>query len=290
MADSNLLEPNLLGSFNEVFQNSRFEIIPFASVLNKLQHVPVNSNLTITCSANKSIEDTLDLVKTILDYPTNLKVIPHIAARMVRDESHLDTILSQLKTLSISDIFIPGGDVTPPKGNYHSSEDVIKALANKSHHLTNIGITGYPEGHAILSDSVLWESLVAKSAYANYIVTQMCFDADAIHKWIKQLRQHDINLPVYIGIPGIVERKKLLEISMRIGVGASISFLKKQSGFFKQIFRFKSFQSSTESIISQLLNTQTTENLNIRGFHIYTFNQIKPTFEWWHSLINPKKG
>lgn len=289
VADTSL-ESRLFSTFSDVFQNSRFEIIPFASVLDKLQYVSDNASLALTCSPNKGIEYTLEMVKTIKERRGNLTVIPHIAARMIRDENHLDTILAQLKTLGIEDIFLPGGDINPAKGDYIAAVDILKTLSNKSHHLTNIGITGYPEGHALISDKVLWDSLIAKSTYANYIVTQMCFEPDTILQWVRRVRQNNVTLPIYIGIPGIVDRKKLLEISLRIGIGQSINFLKKQGGFFKQFFRFKSLKSSAEPIINHLLKASNEEALNIRGFHVYTFYQIEATFLWWHSLTNSKKG
>ena len=36
--------------------------------------------------------------------------------------------------------------------------------------------------------------------------------------------------PCYVGLPGDVDRRRLIEVSMRVGVGASLGFLRKQRG------------------------------------------------------------
>ena len=41
----------------------------------------------------------------------------------------------------------------------------------------------HPEGHPVASDEELLEQLLAKQEYANYLVTQMCFDAARIERW-----------------------------------------------------------------------------------------------------------
>jgi methylenetetrahydrofolate reductase (NADPH) len=83
-------------------------------------------------------------------------------------------------------------------------------------------------------------------------------------------------LPVLIGIPGKVSRTKLLELSARIGVGPSLSFLRKQRG----IRALLSKGSTADKLYAKLAPAVHDPELNIAGFHIFTFNQLLETWRW----------
>ena len=70
--------------------------------------------------------------------------------------------------------------------------------------------------------------LKQKSALAGYVTTQLCFDPEALLEWLRETREQGVTLPVLVGLPGVVDRRRLLEMSIRIGVGPSLSFLRKQ--------------------------------------------------------------
>jgi len=80
------------------------------------------------------------------------------------------------------------------------------------------------EGHALIDDEELDRALMDKQPFASCVVTRLCFDADAILGWISDIRHRGIRLPVYVGLPGVVDRKKLL----KVGVGDSARFLKRR--------------------------------------------------------------
>jgi methylenetetrahydrofolate reductase (NADPH) len=73
--------------------------------------------------------------------------------------------------------------------------------------------------------------------------------------------------------------RKLLEISMRIGVGPSVSFVRKQRGIRRLLTR-----SSTpaDHLYHVLAPTLHDPGLNVEGFHFYTFNQLVATWRWAH--------
>jgi hypothetical protein len=59
---------------------------------------------------------------------------------------------------------------------------------------------------------------------------------------------------------------------MRVGVGPSLSFLRKQRGLLN-LLRLSS--SSADRLYDALAPRQ-----EIAGFHIYTFNSLRETWEW----------
>ena len=74
-----------------------------------------------------------------------------------------------------------------------------------------------------------------KRFHATYVVSNLCFDADTIDDWLHRMRKRGITLPVLIGLPGPVERAKLLSMATKIGVGQSVKFLKSHATAFARI-------------------------------------------------------
>ena len=58
----------------------------------------------------------------------------------------------------------------------HSRQDAIQEL---DHDLQRIGVGCYPEGHPNIADDALVDALQRKQPYADYMVSQLCFDAAA---------------------------------------------------------------------------------------------------------------
>ena len=85
-------------------------------------------------------------------------------------------------------------------------------------------------------------------------------------------------LPVHIGIPGVIERRKLLSIAMRIGLGDSTRFLKKNTGFWGRLALPSRF--TPDALVDGLADTLADERLAVAGLHINAFNQIEATEAW----------
>ena len=67
--------------------------------------------------------------------------------------------------------------------------------------------------------------MFAKAPMATCIISQICFDADVIAAWVREVRRRGTHLPIWVGTPGAVDHAKLLRISMKIGLGESARFL-----------------------------------------------------------------
>jgi methylenetetrahydrofolate reductase (NADPH) len=194
-------------------------------------------------------------------------VTVHVAARMVRDRAHLDALLAGMAEACVDDVFLIGGDAERPLGHYASAVDLLPVIAEHPQRPQRIGIAGYPEGHPKIADAELEDALRTKSALADYVVTQMCFDPQALRNWLERHRE----LPVFIGMPGKVARRKLLQMSARIGVGPSVDFLRKQRGLRQLLSR----RSTADRLYDSLAE------LDVAGYQFFTFNELGQTWEWW---------
>ncbi len=154
---------------------------------------------------------------------------------MVSGRDELTDICARLTGLGVRTIFVPAGDADPPAGNYHSSLDLLEDLAALGNPFAEVGITGYPESHPSIADDLTVQAMWDKRRHATYVVSNLTFDPATLQKWIRRMRQRGITMPVFIGMPGPVDRTKLLMMATKIGVGESTRFLAKHRGTFARL-------------------------------------------------------
>lgn len=256
------------------------EVIPTKTILERLVHLPRHSYVAITCSPAHGVEPTLELVEQLRALPDErrLKLIPHIAARMVRDRGHLREILARLDALRVESIFVPGGDAPQPAGDYDCALDLLRDMAEIGHAIEDVGVAAHPEGHPLVGDAELLRLLQEKQPLATYLVTQMCFDSDALIAWLLRVRQAGVTLPAWIGLPGVADIPKLISLSLRIGVGQSVRVLKKQKGLVRRMLSARPYQP--DELLAGIQRHLDDPGLNIDGFHLFSFNNVEKTERW----------
>ncbi len=269
-----------------LFEEARWELLPFASFDDQLETVPEGETIAITASPQKGVGETVDLAVETAARGTH-PVVPHLAARAISDRDELAGYADRLQDAGITDIFVPGGDYEEPVGEFSSSYELLVALDELGYGFDEIGITGYPEGHPIISDDDLWKALEKKREYSTYIVTQICYDAPTVMGWIEELRAEGNDLPVYVGIPGVMKYQKLIGISRRVGVGDSIKFLRKTSGIVDTVKRMIGSRGvyRPDDLIDGLSPHADDPEVNIAGLHLYTFNRAADTVTWRQGRI-----
>jgi methylenetetrahydrofolate reductase (NADPH) len=253
----------------------RFEIMPFAKGEAQAAELPEPVRLTVTSSPRHGVDHTLDFCERIRALGHG--VTPHIAVRMLRDRAHLETLLERVAAAGIDDLFVVGGDEPDPHGPFTEASHVLEILADHPLRPARIGVGAYPEGHPLVDERALDDVLARKDGLADYMATQLCFDSDALLRWLEGVRAKGIGLPLYAGVPGPIERRKLLEISTKVGVGQSLKFLRKQHGLLS-LFRRPGHEA--EGLRDALAPLVGDANLKLAGLHLYTFNELVSTWEW----------
>jgi methylenetetrahydrofolate reductase (NADPH) len=249
----------------------RYELLPFASAESEAAAVGTPLTLTVTCSPKHGTDESVRMARRLVEFGHT--VVVHIAARMVESREHLDQLLSAMAAARLRHAFLIGGDAPQAAGPYASGLQLLQAVHEHRLRPSTLGIPGYPEGHPHIAEDVLAAELTAKSACADYIATQMCFDFDAVLRWLERSRDTGVTLPVYVGVPGVVDRKRLLEISLRVGVGTSISYLRKQHG----VRNLLGGARSTAEELSEKAAAEIGGPLGIAGIHFFTFNRLVET-------------
>ena len=202
---------------------------------------------------------------------------------MIRDRRHLAELLSRLDDAGIDRAFVVGGDADDP-GDFPDGLSLLRAMAELPHGVGEIGIPCYPQGHPSIPDDRLLEALAAKTPFARYMTTQMCFDAKAIAIWLTARRGDGIELPAILGIPGVADPQRLMTIGARIGVKDTRRFVLKNARFVTKMLRSGGFYRP-DDLMLELAPLIADPAAAIGGIHLYTFNGIEATEGWRGSFL-----
>ena len=97
-------------------------------------------------------------------------------------------------------------------------------------------------------------------------------------KWLGEMRDRGITTPVWIGLPGVMDRMKLVKTSLRIGVGQSAKYGRKQKGLAGMLLRSPTYKP--DSLLKELKSAIGDERMAIQGLYMFTFNQLDNTVQW----------
>ena len=239
-------------------------------------HVPSQLTVTVTSSPSRGIDATLSLCERLAAH--GYRVVPHLAARLVVDRAHLRELLARLDELGLREVFVVAGDIGQPAGAFEGAAPLLAAMAEAGHGLEEIGITGYPESHAFISDETTIQAMYEKEPLATYIVSQICFSPDVIGTWIRRVRDRGVELPIHIGLPGPVAAGKLLRVSGRIGLGESARFLRRHGSWAGRLLLPRAYRP--ERLLERLSSHLGRPDNRIAGLHVFTFNEIERTERW----------
>ncbi len=266
---------------HDLLAGARYEVMPTPRIGDDvLEHVPTRLPVTVTAAQNKGLEATLALATRLA--AEGYHAVPHLAARMISGRSELSEIVDRLRTAGITSVFVPAGDATPPAGQYHAALDLLRDLDGMGHPFTHVGITGYPESHPTIDDDVTIQAMWDKRHHATHLVSNMTFDAERLGTWVERVRRRGVALPVLVGVPGPVERAKLLRMATMIGVGESMRFLKKQKSVFARI---AAPGFSPDRFVTRVAALSADDTLAIAGLHVFTFNQVQVVEHWRQQLL-----
>lgn len=255
------------------------ELIPMKSLDAAIDALRPNSKLTVTCSPAKSIEATLDESERLV--ALGHQVTPHISARMVRDDHHLRQIADRIEQIGLREIFVIAGDADHT-GAFFDAIEFLDAFLALDPAVDHIGFTAYPDTHPLIDVDQLHaalhrkQAMVLASGRTAHVTTQMCFSPEQIRTWLRGERDTGLTVPVHLGIPGVVDRSRLMAMGMRLGVGTSLRYLSKNRKAIGRLMAQRAFQP--DQILRPL--ARDFEPLGIEGLHVFSFNQVATTEEW----------
>ena len=265
-----------VATVRRLLTHARYEVLPTPTIEAKvLAAVPTSVPVTITASPSMGLERTVETAERLA--AAGYTVVPHLAARMVKGRTQLEELVARLRAAGVTNIFVPGGDADPA-GDYKDALSMLTDLTELGRPIAEVGMTGYPESHPTIHDDLTVQSMWDKRKHATYIVSNLTFDPAVIKDWLRRLRLRGVDLPLLLGVPGPVDRTKLLGMATKIGVGDSTRFLAKQKGLMARLVAPGGF--SGESFLEKCAPAVGEPEMLVSGLHVYTFNQVAETEAW----------
>jgi methylenetetrahydrofolate reductase (NADPH) len=218
---------------------------------------------------------------------TGHHVVPHLAARMIETESQAAELAQSVRDLRLDEVFIIAGDAPEPHGPYSGSLAFMRDFLAGQPGVSKVGIAGYPDGHpSIPSKTVRQElhskqALLAEHGIGGWVSSQMCFDPKAVRMWLLAERRCGLALPVRLGLPGVVDRARLLKLGTRLGIGASIRFVSKNTSTVTKLMAPGGFDPT--SLVTALADD--APKLGIDALHCFTFNCVAETRKWQETIV-----
>lgn len=247
------------------------------------QHaIPQGTRINVTFLGNEDLEMRVSASKAVKE--AGFIPVPHISARRIASEEQLREFLSALQEVGASErIFAVGGDPATPEGPYDSAYDIIRSGILPEYGVTEVSISGYPEGHPDISDELLWEHLEKKAAslkeqgLGTVILTQFAFDTEPVINWVNRVRGMGIDAKIRVGTPGPAGVKRLLGFARRFGIGANAMIVKKYGFSLTNLMG----TAGPDRFVTDLANlVDLDETAGDVGIHFYTFGGLLATAEW----------
>lgn len=190
--------------------------------------LPPGTPVYVAAIPGTSLTDTAELCRRLGS--EGLDPVPHLAARALRDDHDLETWLETMRGSGVNHVLLLAGDNEAPAGIFASSLDVLLTGLLQKHGISQVDVVAHPEGSPRMPDPVA--ELLRKVVWAQEhhmrmdIVTQVCFDVNAVSTLCKQLRKAGAQNCIRVGLPGLATPATLLKYAAMCGVGPSISILK----------------------------------------------------------------
>ncbi len=215
--------------------------------------------------------------------------IPHIAARRIASKDELQQFLHQAVTeCGVHRVLLIGGDIDEPVGPYTDSTSILNEGILPDSGIREVGIAGYPEGHARIATQVLQGALeqkldiAAKSSLNIYVVTQFSFAPTRIVDYCVQLARYAPELPVYVGMAGPTTTANLIRYAKLCGVSATIRGLGSMG--FKAV-QLLTHTDPEEQLIMLAHYCKAHENCNVIGAHLFSFGGFVETAKYLQKYL-----
>jgi len=214
--------------------------------------------------------------------------VPHIGARHLQSTAQLDDLLARFAgEAGVDRALLIGGDASRAAGPFASAESVLATGLLAKHKFTGAGFAGYPEGHPQIGAEALRDALAAKlklaaaQNIAPWIVTQFCFDANAVLAWLAALRADGVSVPVRLGLAGPANVATLIRFAMRCGVTNSIRALTGRADRFMRLVSDNAPDGLLRGIAE---HTDVALLEGVAGLHFFPFGGVAKTARWANAV------
>lgn len=250
------------------------------------EFIPVGTCVYVAHIPGAEIDDVVEMAGRLRRQ--GYEPVPHIVPRRLRSETELTRALEQLREQGIDHVLVIAGDVPTPEGPYTCAMDILSTGLLDRYGIKTLGIPGHPEGNAVIKDKVLEAALDEKARFAAdstmdvHIVTQFGFDTTAIPAWEAAIRKRGITLPIHVGMAGPTTLKRLMDLSVRCGIGASLRMLTKRTSAVTNMLKV----SGPDRIITAYAGyLAANPDSRVKRAHFFALGGVEKTAKWANAVV-----
>ena len=274
--------------FNDFISGYSIEVIPrsAAKIESFTEVLPKNTRVYIAHIQNEDIGAMVATAKRLNN--EGFTVMPHIPARMIKNEAMLNDWISMYQNeAGVDEALLIAGGSSKPMGCLDSSIQLIESGLFDKAGFKRLHIAGHPEGSKDIdpdggvknvSNALSWKHEFSKRTDASMaIATQFCFDANVVKRWADSIKENGIDIPIHIGIAGPAKLQTLLKFSVECGIGPSMKVLTKRAkDLTTLLLPYKPIQ-----ILNELAEYKSKDlESNIEQVHFFPIGGIKQTVDW----------
>lgn len=249
--------------------------------------LPTGTKVYVNHLPRNALSETLKSLVAL--HAAGLEPVPHVAARRVASRDVLKEFLQRaVHEAGVRKVLLIGGDDPQPAGAYRDSLGPLSDGLIAECGIHEVGIAGYPEGHARIPRAALERAMNEKLALASaqglspYVLTQFSFAPMRIIEYCAALAQRWPALPVYVGLAGPTEPLRLLRFAQRCGVSASLRALRAQ-GF--GVARLVTHTDPGEQLHALARYCAARRACNVVGVHVFSFGGVREAATWMNRVF-----
>ena len=273
----------------EVMPRTAEKIADFRTIL------PEGTRVYVAHIDGTPIDDMVATAKRITE--EGFPVMPHFPARIIQDAAMLENWIGRYKDVGVSQALLLAGGVDQPRGDFHSSMQLMETGLFDKHGFARLHVAGHPEGNKDIDpkggDAVVMDALRWKQDFSNRtdaqmaIATQFCFESAPVIEWANKLKAAGVDLPIHIGIAGPAKLQTMIKFALACGVGPSLRVLQRRAkDVTKLVMPF-----TPDEILSELaMHKAANPAFNIESVHFFPLGGINTTAEYLKPLLNGDSG
>ncbi|NQU16763.1 MAG: methylenetetrahydrofolate reductase [NAD(P)H] [Candidatus Saganbacteria bacterium] len=234
--------------------------------------------VSVTCGALGTTRDKTVFWTKEIKERFQLEPITHLTCVAETKES-LKKHIDELAKIGVKNILALRGDppeghdkFIPPLNGFRYAKQLVEFIKSINPEIC-VGVAGYPEGHRE-SPSVEKDIQFLKEkvdAGAEYIISQLFFEADLFFAFVERCRKAGISVPILPGIMIITSLKQINKMTEICGAGIPNALM-------KNLEWHKDDPEAIKKIgIEEAVNLcSKLQQADIPGLHFFVMNQAEP--------------
>jgi len=249
--------------------------------------LPAGTKVYVNHLPRHTLAETLSALEAV--HHAGLEPVPHVAARRIASREQFEDFARRaVGDAGVRKVLLIGGDDPKAAGPFGDSVALLASGVLAGCGVREVGIAGYPEGHARIPQATLEKAMLEKLSLAAaqglgaYVVAQFSFAPARVIEFCSELARLAPKVPVYVGMAGPADAATLVRYAQRCGVSASLRALRAQG---MGLVRLVTHTDPNEQLIALARHCLARRSCNVVGAHFFSFGGAARTAQWMNRAI-----